>query len=548
TSNWNIIEAEVNPYVISNKELFPLDGLLKFEKVQFNKIRKPIYKIEKLLNPETVGIIGVSGKKATPAGTILKNLQKSGFSNENIYIIHPKEKTISGCTCYESPETLKLKLNGKKIDMFVIGIPAIAPPGKSAVDIIEKLIKYEIPESITIISSGFDETKKGKEKSEKIKKLLSRSHLKRDGGVICNGPNTLGNLYYNIDTRFTPAYKSSADGIGRRNVAFICQSGAFMLTRMSNLAGSINPEVAISVGNQLDLTISDYLKFLKDKDKITVFAVYAEGFKELDGLEFARIAKLLTQSKKKVVLYKAGRTPEGKNAAKGHTASAASDYLVVKSLLSQSGVFIAESFDEFQNMIKLFSMLEGTVIKPGNLPKLGALSNAGFEKCAIGDNIYDNNNQKIFMISKLSKETRKKIESIFSEYHLDSFIDIDKILDLTPIANDEVYEKIIRTVINDENVDCGLFSIVPETQRLQTMNGFITEDFYSQKSVAQRLIKIKKETKKPFVVSVESGKLYNPFVYELEENGIPTFRSVDTAIKIFGKYINFRIKNKIYVD
>ncbi|RKY83121.1 hypothetical protein DRQ09_10530, partial [candidate division KSB1 bacterium] len=36
TSNWNIIEAEVNPYVISNKELLPLDGLLKFEKVQFN--------------------------------------------------------------------------------------------------------------------------------------------------------------------------------------------------------------------------------------------------------------------------------------------------------------------------------------------------------------------------------------------------------------------------------------------------------------------------------------------------------------------------------
>jgi len=549
TSEWNILEAEVNPFVISDGKIVPLDGLIKFERSDYKKTKKPIHKIDNLLNPKTVGIIGVSGKKPTPAGTILKNLQKSGFQNENIFIIHPTEEKIANCVCYKSLNDLQLKLGNEKIDMFVIGIPAIAPPGRSAGDIIEQLIKKEMTESITIISAGFDETKKGTEKTEKIKELLHKSHLKKGGGVVCNGPNTLGNLYYNIDTRFTPAYKSSVDGIGKENVALICQSGAFMLTRLSNLAGSIDPRIAISIGNQIDLTLSDYLKFLKTKDEINVFAIYVEGFKELDGLEFAKISQELTKNNKKVVLYKAGKTPEGKDAAKGHTASAASDYSVIRSVLAEAGVFVAESFEEFQNMIKLFSMLEGTVIKKtSKLPGLGALTNAGFEKCAIGDNIYDENNNKIFKISNLSKITAKKIELIFSEYHLDDFIDIAEILDLTPIANDEVYEKIIKAVIEDENVDCGLFSIVPETQRLQTMNGFISEDFYSQKSIAQKLIRVKKETKKPFIVSVESGKLYNPFVYELEENGIPTFRSVDTAAKAFGKYVNFRIKNRIFED
>jgi len=546
-AEWNIIEAEVNPFVAAGGKIFPLDGLVKFEKTEYEGITRPIEKIDRLLNPKTVGIIGVSGKRPTPAGTILKNLQKSGFKNENIFVIHPSEEAINGCTCYKSPDELRLKLGNKKIDMFVVGIPALAPPGRGAADIIEYLVNHDMAESLTIISSGFDETEKGREKTEHIRKTLRNAHRKKGGGVVCNGPNTLGNISSSIDTRFTQPYKNAADGTGKNNTAFICQSGAFMLTRMGNLAGSVYPVVAISVGNQIDLTISDYVKHLKDKERIDVIAVYAEGFKKWDGLELARIAKELKNLNKKVILYKAGRTPEGKDAAKGHTASAASNYRVVKSILSQAGVYVAETFQEFQDIIKLASLLEGTILKKSvKVPSLGALSNAGFEKCAIGDNIYDEDKKKLFAISQYKRETRDKIKEAFARAHIDTFIDIGEILDLSPSANDDIYEAVIRAVIGDENVDCGVFSIVPETEMLQTLDGIMNEDIRSEKSIAQKLVKIRRESSKPFIVPIESGRLYDPLVMELEKNGIPSFRSVDTAVKMFGRYINFRIRNKFF--
>ena len=46
-------------------------------------------------------------------------------------------------------------------------------------------------------------------------------------------------------------------------VALIAQSGAFAITRWSKLAG-LAPRYLISVGNQTDLTLGDYLTYLKD--------------------------------------------------------------------------------------------------------------------------------------------------------------------------------------------------------------------------------------------------------------------------------------------
>ena len=46
-----------------------------------------------------------------------------------------------------------------------------------------------------------------------------------------------------------------------RRVALVSQSGAFLITRLSNV-GCLDPAYAVSVGNQIDLTISDLLDFL----------------------------------------------------------------------------------------------------------------------------------------------------------------------------------------------------------------------------------------------------------------------------------------------
>ncbi|MFC1725866.1 acetate--CoA ligase family protein [candidate division KSB1 bacterium] len=545
-TEWNIIECEVNPYVITNGKIVPLDGVLKFEKAEYCKVERPYKKLENLLNPKTVGIIGVSGKRVTPGSIILTNLLKSGIRAENIYLVHPQEKEIKGCRCYASFENLKNTLGSKKIDMFVVGVPASAPPGRAADDVIEQLINMELTESVMIITAGFGETEKGKEKSDKIKRLFADAHKRKDGGPVANGPNTLGNVFYNIDTKFTPKYKSSADGRGKQNCALVCQSGAFMITRQSDLAGIVNPSITLSIGNQIDLTMSDYLKFLKDREDIDVFGVYIEGFNRLDGLEFLKAAGEIVKNGKAVIAYKAGKTPEGKSAAKGHTAAAAGDYVVAKKLFEDTGVYVAEEFAEYQDLLMLFSLLSDTNLDFNkDYACTSALSNAGFEKCAIGDNIYDTEKLPYFNIAKMEPASIKKIEEVFINFKIADFMDISEILDMTPIANDEVFGTVIETILKDKNVDAGIFSIVPETVMLNTLDSVKDENIHDADSIIQRLIKIKKSTDKPFIVPFESGRLYEPVRKILLENGIPVFPLVDHAVRVFGKYLRYRMRNRL---
>ena len=53
-----------------------------------------------------------------------------------------------------------------------------------------------------------------------------------------------------VNTTFTASYKSSGDHAkGHDNAALIAQSGAFMLSRVSNLANRVAPRFCMSVGN-----------------------------------------------------------------------------------------------------------------------------------------------------------------------------------------------------------------------------------------------------------------------------------------------------------
>jgi len=544
STEWFIEEIEANPCVCCNNTVYILDGFLRFGKAQPASPKRPCKKVGNLLEPKSAGFVGISGSKITPAGVILRNLLKSGLAKDDVYIIHPKEKSIQDCKCYAEYDELKNELNGRKIDMFVVGVPASGPPGRSAEDVIRNIVEKNIAESILIISAGFDETEGGSGATDRLRSVLIRSRANPDGGVVASGPNNLGNIYGAYDTRFTPRHKSGANDRGVSNAALVCQSGAFMLTRLSNLAGLIKPSVGISIGNQMDLTFTDYCMFLKDNQDISVFGVYVEGFRNGDGAAFMEVVREITGGGRPVVVYKAGKSPEGRDAAKGHTASIAGDYMVARRMLQQAGAFVAESFEEFQDMIRLFAILDGTVVRPGKaLPAVAALSNAGFEKCAVGDNLYAGGLQ-LMTIPEYSHATQENIRTIFEQNGLLNIIDIGRIIDVTPMAGDAVYREIAEAVMADDNTDCGLISIVPETGALQTLDSH-NEDFTADGTAARGLIELRSKSNKPFVVCIESGRLYDPLAAYLEDNGVPVFRSADTAAQRLGLYMQYRSRHGI---
>ena len=524
-----IEEAEVNPFVVRDNQLIALDGMCRFSRNQTIP-RKPRYEnLKYLLKPKTIGIIGVS-EKMNVGHIILNNILSGGFYNWNVFVVKPDAEEIEGCACV--PTTADLP---KTVDLFVIAVSA-----DQAYDVIKELIAHEKARSAIIIAGGIGEKEGTKDLEEEIKKLLEEGIKNNKLTPVVNGGNCLG-IYSKpgrYDTTFVPDYKLPRTTGRKTNLVYLSQSGAFMISRMSKLP-NIEPLYAVSIGNQIDLTVSDYLNYLKNDDEAKVFGVYVEGFMPADGLACAKAAcKIVTQEGKMIVIYKAGRTPEGKEATASHTASVAGDYSISKSILEEAGAIVADSIFDFENYVKNLSLLAHKEIC-GN--RIAIISNAGFECVTMADNLKDDQE---FQLAKLSSETNRRIREILETQGITRLQDIQNPLDTTPVANDAVFADCVLAMLEDENVDCAIVSPVPMTPSMQTLvpGRFHEENVYHPSSIAMRLIDVFHKTDKPFVVNLDAGDIFKPMMDCLEQAGVPTFRRSDIAVKFLRKYINNRLK------
>ena len=166
------------------------------------------------------------------------------------------------------------------MDLFILAISAAQTP-QAITDIVEG----RKAESIIVIPGGLEEKSGTEAIVGRMREALASARASAWQGPLINGGNCLGirSLPGRYDTMFIPEYKLPVPSGQVSPVAFVSQSGAFAVSRMSKL-GRLNPKYAITLGNQMDLTIGDYLAYLKDDPAIEVFAVYVEGFTHLDGL------------------------------------------------------------------------------------------------------------------------------------------------------------------------------------------------------------------------------------------------------------------------
>jgi acyl-CoA synthetase (NDP forming) len=303
---------------------------------------------------------------------------------------------------------------------------------------------------------------------------------------------------------------------------------------MSKL-GRLNPKYAITLGNQMDLTVGDYLTYLKDDPDLEVFAVYVEGFTRLDGLQFLRAAREITASGRSVLLYRAGRTAEGAKASASHTASIAGDYTVTRELAQAAGVVVAESLADFEDLVRLFTLLRH---KRADGVRLGAVSNAGFECVAVADTLGR------FTLPAFDEATSSRLHAIFRTAKIDSVVDVHNPIDLTPMTGDAAYEDVVRAVLEADGVDIGLVGVVPLTAALNTLplGAGHAEDLTRPDGIGLRLARLKDELPKAFVAVVDAGTVYDPLVALLEQHGVPTFRTADTALRLFNILVAARMR------
>ena len=525
-----IEELEINPFAFTDYLMVPLDGMCRFSRPANHVPDRPIAKIDKLLHPSNIGIIGVSTTRKNFGRIILDNILAEGFAPARVTVIHEKEESIAGVTCLSGFDQLQ-----EPLDLLIVAVGAIQVP-----EILEQIITLNCAEAVMLISGGMGETEESRERARKVIKMLRQAHTTEGGGPLILGANCMGVISRpgNYDTWFIPEEKLDKDRTGSwHRAALISQSGAFMLHR-SHQFPELRPAYMISMGNQTDLTLGDMVGYFKDSDLVDVIPIYAEGFNDLDGLAFCKAVRQAVLGGKVVIFYKAGRTAEGKAATSGHTASLAGDYMVCENCVRQAGAIVARTFSEFQ---ELFFLAETLATKKVLGNRLAAISGAGFEAVGMADSIESDDYQ--MRLAGFNRSTRDSIASILRRKGLEDLVTITNPLDINPASDDEVHAEIARIVLDDPGVDGVILSLDPLSPMMRTLAAGGPERYTMDDpgSIKNRLIRLVRNCDKPLVAVVDGGRMFDPLRDALITESIPVFSVCDRAVAALSLYIQGRL-------
>ncbi|MCP4341423.1 MAG: CoA-binding protein [Desulfobulbaceae bacterium] len=523
-------ELEVNPYAFTDFLMVPLDGMCKFSQPKMNENKRPVRKIENLLHPKKIGLIGASTKRKNFGRIILDNILAEGFPKEDVVLLREGVDEIDGVKCVPDLKSLP-----EKLDLFVVAVGAGQVP-----KLVDEIITLDAANSVMLIPGGMGENEESRARAAQVIKKIDAVHGTESGGPVFLGANCMGVVSHpgKYDTWFIPEEKLPKDRTARHHrAALISQSGAFMLHRSSQCP-ELAPAYMVSMGNQTDLTLGDMVKYFKDSDQVDVIAVYAEGFNDLDGLEFCKAVREAVLIGKEVLFYKAGRTPEGKNATSGHTASLAGDYMVCESCVKQAGAIVARSFTEFQDLFLLAENISSKKIR-GN--RLAAVSGAGFEAVGMADSIQSDDFQ--IELASFSEKTIAKITDVLRSKKLDTLVTVSNPLDINPSADDEAHASIVKALGEDGAVDAIVVGLDPLSPAMHTLYETSTPAFSmsAENGIVSLLARVVKNSEIPIIGVVDGGRQYDPLRDALLSNDIPVFPVCDRAVSSTSLYIESRL-------
>jgi acyl-CoA synthetase (NDP forming) len=524
-SPYVIEELEINPFVFSANCPVPLDGLCRFSRPEKMPCKRPLDRIDSLLHPRTIGILGVSTTRVNFGQIILNNIIAMGFEKQNLRIIKPGTDNFNGVQCVESLTSIDIR-----VDLLVVAVGAEQVP-----DIVDKVLEKDICKSVILIPGGIGETDESIGLANEMADKINRARLAGRNTPVFLGANSLGVVSHpgKYDTLFIPEEKLPRKrDVRTRNIALISQSGAFMITRASSLDG-FDPAYMISVGNQNDLTLGDVTSYIAERDDIDVIALYTEGFKKLDGLSFLSAIKHAKENGKTVIIYKAGKTKEGKSATTSHTATIAGDYQLFISCVREAGGIIASSFTEFNDLLLLAEKLNKKVIR-GN--RIAALSGAGFEAVGMADNLETDG--CYLAMARFNETTVNRFNGLLEAKGISRLTKVNNPFDINPAGDDETHILMIKQLVEDENVDAIIVGLDPLSPTTTTLSGNDSYGFMRPGSMVNELGEIIKNTDKTVIGVIDAGELYDPMAKELANKGMAVFRSVDRALRALAVYIS----------
>ena len=492
---------------------------------------RPIDKIDSLLHPARLGIVGVSATGMNFARIILRNLVGSGYPKERITIIRPGETEIDGVRCAASLRALE-----NRLDLLIVAVNAEAVYG-----LVDEIIDTDAVDAVMLIPGGLGETGKSREPAAAMAARINAAHGRPGGGPVFLGANCLGVVSHpgGYDSWFIPLERlPKPQKKPERNSVMLSQSGAFMITRLSHNPW-LDPRYMLAMGNQTDLTHGDLLAYFAERPEIETIGIYVEGFRDLDGLDFARAVRRAVRNGKDVVVYKAGRTPAGAGSTYGHTASVAGSYELFESVVRHAGAMVAPDVTTFDDIFYIAGALHGKRIGGR---RLGAISGAGFEAVSMADSI--ETDSFALEMGALEPATVGRLREILAAKRLDALVEVNNPIDINPGADDEAHLQVAEAFLQDPNIDAVVVALDPTAPAVRALEssklrpGF---DINDPASTVALMPPIVGRNDKPVIGVIDAGRLYDAFAARLMDQGVCIFRNCARATTALAHYAEARL-------
>ena len=450
-----------------------------------------IRNLERLFRPQSVAVIGASGKSQTVGAIVLRNLVEGGFKGQ-IFPVNPKYRELAGIKVYPRVPDLPT----------IPDLAAICTPPATVPGLIGELGERGTKAAV-VITAGLRTPRDAQGVDLKGRMLAAaRPHLLR---VL--GPNSLGLLVPGLGLNASFAHTAALPG----KIAFVSQSNALVASVLDwAKARGIGFSKFVALGDSADVDSGDVLDYLGGDVETHSVLLYIESIGA--ARKFMSAARALARIKP-VLVVKAGRVAEGTKAAASHTGALAGADDVYDAAIRRAGMLrVSSTADLFDTLATLARA------QPLTSDRLAIMTNGGGPGIMAIDALVGNGGR----LATLSRETLGKLDAV-----LPSTWSSGNPVDILGNAPAERYVQTLRILLDDVSSDAVLFIHAPTA-------------IVSSTDIAAAVLPMVKELPRNVITCWLGGDAVKQARDMFAQAGIPSYDTPERAVHAFLQVVRYR--------
>lgn len=456
--------------------------------------------LDKLMNPRSLAIVGVSERPEAIGTRVLNNLRILDFPGP-IYLVNPRYPSLHGETCYPSLAALP-----EVVDAVFIAVPASGGP-----ELVEEAGKCGI-KAVFINANGYAD---GDLEGVALQRRLET--VAEQYGIAIAGPNNLGLInVHDKKAMWTPRYMKR---INPGPVAVISQSGSIALI-LAEDERDLGFAYLVTTGNEAGANVADYLAEVARDDRVGVILMFLETIREPE--KFAAAAREAAKRGKRVVALKLGTSDCGRALVQAHTGSLAGEDSLYDAYFNALGIVRVRDLDE---MLETAVILAASSVPPPTKHTV-IVTLSGGEAALLADT----GEELGLAFAPLAAETLAALRPAYPPYST-----VGNPIDAWGLGfNDERFRIVLNALLNDPAIGTIGFSIdAPGRGGCDTPYACVMAEACAE------LASPEKTNKRLVFINNTAGSGVNPDVRKiLDAAGIPYLSGMRTALAAIRNMVN----------